>query len=130
MTSEHGVLTSGPKIWLRLEGLCWFITASYFFTFQDYSWRFFAPLFLVPDISFIGYLFGTRIGAYCYNTMHAEVGPLILGLTGFILNSPLAVVLATIWICHVGFDRMLGFGLKYVDDFKHTHLGFPFQKKQ
>ena len=27
-----------------------------------------------------------------------------------------------IWIAHIGFDRMLGFGLKYATGFKDTHL--------
>jgi hypothetical protein len=25
---------------------------------------------------------------------------------------------------HSSFDRVLGYGLKYDDDFKHTHLGW------
>jgi len=25
---------------------------------------------------------------------------------------------------HSSFDRLCGYGLKYVDDFKHTHLGW------
>jgi hypothetical protein len=31
--------------------------------------------------------------------------------------------LATIWIAHIGFDRALGYGLKYGSGFTHTHLG-------
>jgi hypothetical protein len=123
---EAGATTDGPKIWLRLEGLCWLIAASYYFTLQDYSWKFFALFFLVPDISFFGYAFGTRVGAYCYNTLHSSVGPIIMGMAGWVLNWPVVVALATIWICHIGFDRALAFGLKYTDDFKHTHLGFPY----
>jgi hypothetical protein len=30
--------------------------------------------------------------------------------------------LALIWVAHIGFDRMLGFGLKYPSRFKDTHL--------
>ncbi|MCL4805949.1 MAG: DUF4260 family protein, partial [Anaerolineae bacterium] len=29
---------------------------------------------------------------------------------------------ALIWLAHIGLDRMLGFGLKYPDAFRHTHL--------
>ncbi len=28
-----------------------------------------------------------------------------------------------VWISHIGFDRALGFGLKYAAGFGHTHLG-------
>lgn len=31
--------------------------------------------------------------------------------------------LAAIWLAHVGFDRALGYGLKYARGFSHTHLG-------
>jgi hypothetical protein len=27
------------------------------------------------------------------------------------------------WLAHIGFDRSLGYGLKYSSGFKHTHLG-------
>jgi hypothetical protein len=27
-----------------------------------------------------------------------------------------------IWICHVSWDRMIGYGLKYPSSFKFTHL--------
>jgi hypothetical protein len=32
-------------------------------------------------------------------------------------------VLALIWAAHVGFDRMLGYGLKYPTAFGDTHMG-------
>ncbi|MBX9804504.1 MAG: DUF4260 domain-containing protein [Alphaproteobacteria bacterium] len=124
-----GAVKSGPKIWLHLEGLCYFIAGLYLFSLHHRSWGFFAALFLLPDLSFAGYAFGPRIGAYAYNTLHSAVGPLILGITGMMVNSPDYVVISTIWISHVGADRMLGFGLKYSDNFKHTHLGFPFSKE-
>jgi hypothetical protein len=28
-----------------------------------------------------------------------------------------------IWLAHIGFDRALGYGLKYVAGFASTHLG-------
>jgi Domain of unknown function (DUF4260) len=29
---------------------------------------------------------------------------------------------AVIWAAYIGFDRMIGYGLKYSSGFKHTHL--------
>jgi len=31
--------------------------------------------------------------------------------------------ISIIWIAHIGFDRSLGYGLKYADGFGYTHLG-------
>ena len=28
-----------------------------------------------------------------------------------------------VWLAHIGADRLLGYGLKYDDNFQHTHLG-------
>ena len=39
------------------------------------------------------------------------------------MPAPLAVAAALILAGHIGFDRMLGYGLKYPDAFGHTHLG-------
>ena len=41
---------------------------------------------------------------------------------GLLAGQSLAVWLALIWCAHIGMDRLLGFGLKYPDAFKHTHL--------
>ena len=29
-----------------------------------------------------------------------------------------------VWICHIGPNRALGYGLRYVDGFRFTHLGY------
>ena len=35
----------------------------------------------------------------------------------------LCLSLALIWLAHIGFDRALGYGLKYAQGFGWTHLG-------
>ena len=37
--------------------------------------------------------------------------------------SPLILSIAMIWLAHIGFDRALGYGLKYASGFGFTHLG-------
>jgi hypothetical protein len=39
------------------------------------------------------------------------------------MSQPLLLSLALIWVAHIGFDRLLGYGLKYATAFGHTHLG-------
>lgn len=85
--------------------------------------RAFASLFLVPDLSMLGYLRGPRVGAVCYDAAHSYVGPLALLGVGGLAAAPTAVAIALIWIAHVGFDRALGYGLKYGTAFRDTHLG-------
>jgi hypothetical protein len=86
------------------------------------GWLWFALLFLVPDISMLGYFAGKKLGSALYNSVHTYTAPLlafsILWFSGG--TSHLWIVL--IWLAHVGFDRMLGYGLKYETAFKDTHL--------
>jgi hypothetical protein len=35
----------------------------------------------------------------------------------------MVVALGPVWLAHIGADRLLGHGLKYGDNFQHTHLG-------
>jgi hypothetical protein len=82
----------------------------------------FAVLFLVPDISMLGYLGGRKLGAAVYNVSHTYILPAALGAYGLFQLQPFALAVALIWIGHIGFDRLLGFGLKYETAFGHTHL--------
>jgi hypothetical protein len=71
----------------------------------------------------LGYPINPRIGAYCYNAVHTYVGPLLLALIGLFASVPICVATALIWVAHIGFDRLLGYGLKYPTAFTDTHLG-------
>jgi hypothetical protein len=88
---------------------------------HDGSWLLFALLILAPDLSALGYLAGNRIGALSYNLAHAFIAPGILVFVGF-ADYSLATSLALIWAAHIAGDRVLGYGLKYEDGFKITHL--------
>jgi hypothetical protein len=112
---------------LRLEGLGLFLAAVVFHHAMGMGWVLFVVLFFVPDLAFIAYAAGARIGAAAYNALHSTLGPLALSGWAF-LNWPdaeglLMAQVASIWFAHVGFDRMLGYGLKYSSGFKDTHLG-------
>lgn len=88
------------------------------------SWWLFAALFLVPDISMLGYLRSTRFGAMLYNAGHTYAVPGILLAAAPWAGHPLLQALALIWIAHIGFDRLVGYGLKYGVSFNATHLGW------
>jgi hypothetical protein len=118
-----GAITGGVRLLLRLEGLALLaLTAGAYFWLGG-PWWLFLVLFLAPDLSFLGYLAGPAVGAAAYNAAHSTVGPIALLALGVLAALPLAVSLALIWAAHVGFDRALGYGLKYSTAFGHTHLG-------
>lgn len=117
-------VTGGVRLMLRLEGLALFALGAGLYFASGAPWWLFVLLFLAPDIAFLGYLAGPRIGAAAYNALHSLIGPAALGALGFYLATvPILLPLALIWLAHVGFDRALGFGLKYQSGFADTHLG-------
>ncbi|WP_439592995.1 DUF4260 domain-containing protein [Microbacterium sp.] len=89
-------------------------------------WVLFA-LFLVFDLSALGYLHGPRAGAVVYNLVHNYSGPAVLASVWCVLlvnghDTVWLALLAASWAFHVAVDRALGYGLK-LDDFSSTHLG-------
>ncbi|MFQ5551289.1 MAG: DUF4260 domain-containing protein [Gemmatimonadales bacterium] len=111
-----------PKVWLRLEGGVVLVASVIIYREIDAGWLLFVLLFLVPDVSFAGYLGGNRIGALVYNLVHTYLWPVLLLLVGFFSSNLTLTAISFIWVAHIGFDRMLGFGLKYETAFADTHL--------
>ncbi len=79
-------------------------------------------LFLWPDLFMLGYLANARLGAALYNLAHTEAFPLLLGAAAVFEDWRKVLSFALIWLAHIGFDRLLGYGLKYPTFFKDTHL--------
>ena len=113
-----GAVTGGCRTLLRLEGLTLFAGMTLLYAVWGGSWWVYAVLFLVPDLSFAGYLAGPRAGAIVYNAAHSYMAPMALMTTGFGLASPLTLSIAMIWLAHIGIDRALGYGLKYSAGFR------------
>ena len=77
----------------------------------------------MPDLSFAAYLSGPRFGALVYNAVHSYLAPVTIMTGGLATAEPLILSIAMIWLAHIGFDRALGYGLKYGSGFAFTHLG-------
>ena len=118
-----GATSGGVRTVLRLEGLVVLAAAVAAYSQLGAGWGLFAMLFLLPDLSFLGYLSGARAGAIAYNAAHSYIGPVALLALGALGEMPLALALGLIWCAHIGFDRALGYGLKYGSEFGATHLG-------
>lgn len=112
-----------PAVLLRLEGATLLALSVLFCSLGGVSWTLFLLLVLAPDLSMLGYLKGSRVGALSYNLGHTYLPPAVLVAFGVLAGRPLYVSLGLIWFAHIGFDRMMGFGLKYPTGFGDTHLG-------
>jgi hypothetical protein len=117
------VTTPWVRRWLRAEGFTAFIGGFFAWLAVDGRWPWFLLFLLVPDLSAAGYLGGRHLGAIAYNLVHNWfTGGLVLGL-GLVLSVPALTMAGIILVAHTGFDRVLGYGLKYPTSFQDTHLG-------
>ena len=114
---------SKPTILLRLEGLALLALGLTVYTKLAYSWPLFWSLLLLPDIALLAYLLNKEVGAMAYNITHAKLLPSLLAVGALILGHAGTLAVAIIWLVHIGMDRFLGYGLKYTQGFKFTHLG-------
>jgi hypothetical protein len=46
-----------------------------------------------------------------------------IGFIGYITEVGWLLAIGIIFLGHAAFDRIFGYGLKFSDDFKHTHFG-------
>lgn len=114
---------------MKLEEVGQFLLAILLFMQLDYAWWVFPACLLLPDISMLGYAVNPRVGAVAYNIFHHKLTALLVLAVGFIFEIPVLSLVGIILFGHSAIDRIFGYGLKYGDDFKHTHLGWIGRKK-
>lgn len=113
------------KNWQRLEGGITFLSGLLiYWQYADLiPWWMALLAFFAPDLSFSGYVFGARVGALVYNTVHVyALGAALIAL-GLFYALPLLTGMGALWLAHSGFDRLLGYGLKSAEGFSFTHMG-------
>jgi hypothetical protein len=121
--ADNGTVLGAPRWWLRVEGATLVVGALIAYSTTDRAWWLVPLTLLLPDVTMIGYLRGTRIGAYLYNLGHSTPLPAAVVGIGWWQDKSLLVALGLVWLAHIGLDRLVGYGLKYDDHFQHTHLG-------
>jgi len=116
---------------IKLEEAAQFLLILFAMYVAHMSWWVFLLLLIGPDLSMLGYLVNTRVGAVCYNLFHHKgVAILVImlaqvmryGLIGDFSGELMAIGL--ILYGHASLDRIFGYGLKFGDSFQHTHLGW------
>ena len=113
------------KIVLKLEEAAMAVIAIYLLSRHNLGlsvWLW-VVLFFAPDISMLGYLIGTKPGAISYNLFHHKGIAILLAIAGYWLQNELVLSIGILLFAHSSFDRIWGYGLKYQDSFKNTHLG-------
>jgi hypothetical protein len=108
---------------LRIEELAMFLFSIYLFNKLNFSWWWFPTLLLTPDLSMAGYLINTKVGAYLYNIAHHKAVALIVYAIGIYYANITFQLAGIILFAHSSMDRIMGYGLKYNDNFNNTHLG-------
>ena len=108
---------------LKSEEALKLILSFVFVLLLGFPWWTFFVWILAPDISMLAYLGGTKVGAYGYTLFHHQGVAILVALTGLGIGNTELHFAGVILFGHSSMARILGYGLKYSDDFKHTHLG-------
>lgn len=70
----------------------------------------------------LGYLANTRLGSILYDAVHSYLSVALLVAMVLLTEKPNSLPYLCILTAHIGFDRALGYGLKYATSFHDTHL--------
>ena len=111
------------KSLLRLEELSMFIGCIYLLAVYQSPWWVYLILIFGPDISMLGYIINSVVGAISYNIFHHKGVGVAIFATGFFLQNEIIQIFGLILFGHSSMDRLFGYGLKYFTGFKDTHLG-------
>jgi hypothetical protein len=123
ITVRPAMLDPWVARWIRADALALFVVTLWACGATHTSWLWFFALFLLPDLSMIGYLFGPRVGAVTYNAGHLYAWPLGLLAAGLTYHSSWPTTAALSWIAHIAFDNVVGYGLKFPSGFEDTIYG-------
>ncbi len=108
---------------IRIEEIGLAVLSLFLFAWLGFAAWWFAVWILVPDLSMIGYLFGARAGAFLYDLVHHKGVAVAVYIAGAMFAAPVVQAAGPVMLDHSSLDRVLGYGLKYADSFRHTHLG-------
>ena len=108
---------------IKAEEAAMFLLSIYLFAQLHFAWWWFPALILLPDISMIGYAVNNKTGAVCYNIAHHKAIAIFIYIAGLYFKNETTQLTGLVLFGHSSMDRMMGYGLKYFEGFKFTHLG-------
>ncbi|MEI5990679.1 hypothetical protein A5881_002184 [Enterococcus termitis] len=110
------------KTILQIENGALFLVALTLYIKLGFPILYFFLFLLLPDVTMVGYLKNPAVGAKIYNVGHNLIFPALLSFIYLFTHTSLLLAIAIVWFAHVFMDRAMGYGLKYPDEFKHTHI--------
>jgi len=119
----HAVSVALPVWFQRVESAAVAALVVVAFVQLDFAWWWLLAVFLLWDLSMVGYIASPRLGAISYNIGHSYLGPAALLALTWVSDARWPAFVALTWAFHIAVDRLLGYGLKFTDRFTHTHLG-------
>ena len=122
-SSSPGAVVGGVRAVLRIEGLVALAASLVAYSSLRGSWGTFLALFLLPDVSFAAALLGRRAATAAYDAAHTYALPLGIAIVAETTGHRGTLPFMVVWTAHIGFDRAVGYGLKYATGFGDTHLG-------
>jgi hypothetical protein len=99
-----------------------FLASIYALYLYEVPWWAYLLLGLGPDIGMIGYAISPKVGAFTYNLFHHKGVAITVGSLGLVLGSDVILLAGVVLFGHSSMDRIFGYGLKFTDGFKNTHL--------
>jgi hypothetical protein len=114
---------SQPRIFAHVNGLALFVGSIVAYGIFSGDWLAFIILLLVPDVSMIGYMLNTTIGAWLYNIVHSYALAIVAMMIGYAIGVDAVISIGLILMAHVGMDQAVGYGYKYAEEeFSDTHF--------
>jgi len=110
----QGFRTRAVPLAMRVTGAAVLVSAGVLYFWLGGAWWLALVLLLAPDLAFLAFVLGIRKGVAAYNAAHRPIIPWSLLVIGLVAGSRIALLLALIWIGHIGMDRAAGYGLKAV----------------
>ncbi|MBC3788688.1 DUF4260 domain-containing protein [Spirosoma utsteinense] len=111
------------KTLIKAEEVAQFALSIVLFAKLSFIWWVYPALFLVPDLSMLGYAISNKVGAFVYNLAHHKGVAIGIGLIGLFLDNNYWLLAGIVLFGHSALDRAFGYGLKYNRGFQFTHLG-------
>lgn len=110
---------------LKLEEIAMTAIGIYLLTFHNLgiSIWIWLLIFFTPDISMLGYLVNTKVGAVTYNIFHHKGIAIVVLCIGYLMKMEVVLTTGILLFAHASFDRIMGYGLKFFTSFNDTHFG-------
>ena len=118
------------KLILKLEELGLLLLCIVLLYIIHADWWWYLIMFIGPDISMIGYAINNKMGSWFYNLVHHKGVAALILLSGILIMNNYFFSdyrwlynIGAVLLGHSSMDRFFGYGLKYENGFKFTHLG-------